>query len=207
MSSKDEKSVVYSALEVANICSVVNQTAINWIRQGHLKAFSTPGGQFRVYPDDLVAFMKKRKMRIPDDLLVQCEENKTEDKEIKILIVDDDQAFNTIVERAVEKNFANSLVFHAYDGFEAGVRLVEKQPKCLILDINLPGIDGLTLCQRIKSTDAFGNPEIIVVTAMEEEGIEQKCREFGVKYFFKKPVFTPELMKVIAEVFSLRNSL
>ena len=40
-----EKAVVYSALEVAEICGVVNQTAINWIRKGYLKAFMTPGGQ------------------------------------------------------------------------------------------------------------------------------------------------------------------
>ena len=32
---------IFSALEVANICGVVNQTAINWIRNGHLKAFTT----------------------------------------------------------------------------------------------------------------------------------------------------------------------
>ena len=48
MKESEGKSVVYSALEVANICGVVNQTAINWIRNKHLKAFSTPGGQFRV---------------------------------------------------------------------------------------------------------------------------------------------------------------
>ena len=45
-----------SALEVANICGVVNQTAINWIKSGHLKAFITPGGQYRVYTDDLISF-------------------------------------------------------------------------------------------------------------------------------------------------------
>ena len=53
MSKDSRKTIVYSALEVANICGVVNQTAINWIRNGYLKAFSTPGGQYRVYQDDL----------------------------------------------------------------------------------------------------------------------------------------------------------
>lgn len=61
MSKKAKKVVVYSALEVANICGVVNQTAINWIRNGYLKAFQTPGGQFRVYVDDLVFFMHEKK--------------------------------------------------------------------------------------------------------------------------------------------------
>ena len=69
------KTVVYSALEVANICGVVNQTAINWIRDGHLKAFSTPGGQYRVYRDDLIVFMQNRGMRMPDDFLAIIADN------------------------------------------------------------------------------------------------------------------------------------
>ena len=62
MNKEEKKPVVYSALEVANICGVVNQTAINWIRSNYLKAFKTPGGQFRVYPDDLADFMVSRNM-------------------------------------------------------------------------------------------------------------------------------------------------
>ena len=57
---RNEKRVrIFSALEVANLCGVVNQTAINWIKTGHLKAFTTPGGQFRIYAEDLIAFSKQ----------------------------------------------------------------------------------------------------------------------------------------------------
>ena len=67
--AKNEKQVrIYSALEVARICGVVNQTAINWIKSGHLKAFQTPGGQYRVYAEDMVAFLTSRGMRVPADL-------------------------------------------------------------------------------------------------------------------------------------------
>ena len=52
MNKDSNKTIVYSALEVANICGVVNQTAINWIRNGYLQAFSTPGGQYRIYLED-----------------------------------------------------------------------------------------------------------------------------------------------------------
>ena len=65
MTNNTEKPSVFSALEVANVCGVVNQTAINWIRGGHLKAYKTPGGQYRVYPEDLVDFLKKRNIARP----------------------------------------------------------------------------------------------------------------------------------------------
>ena len=59
MARKEKKVRTFSALEVADICGVVNQTAINWIRNGFLKAFMTPGGQYRVYLEDLLAFLRR----------------------------------------------------------------------------------------------------------------------------------------------------
>lgn len=199
---QEEKSKVYSALEVANICGVVNQTAINWIRNNHLKAFKTPGGQFRVYPDDLAEFMQKRSMIIPEDVLNNCKKRAFQDEDIKILIVDDDKGFNDLIFKSISAKFEKASVAQAFDGFEAGTMMVSKQPKCLILDLNLPGIDGIKLYQRLKSSDAFGHPEVIVVTGMNDEETEKKCRELGVKYFFRKPVFIPELIKVITTIFN-----
>ena len=92
MSKDSRKTIVYSALEVANICGVVNQTAINWIRNGYLKAFSTPGGQYRVYQDDLIDFMNKRHMRIPSDLIGESEPSDGK----CILVVDDDRGLNSV---------------------------------------------------------------------------------------------------------------
>ena len=63
-----KKSKVFSAHQIAKMCGVVNQTAINWIKQGYLTAYKTPGGQYRVYPDVLVSFMIENDMRIPNEL-------------------------------------------------------------------------------------------------------------------------------------------
>lgn len=202
MKESEGKSVVYSALEVANICGVVNQTAINWIRNKHLKAFSTPGGQFRVYPEDLIEFMQSRNMRIPESVLENCSSEVSSFKDFKILVIDDDEGFNNVMVKYIENKFPEAKVFQAFDGFEAGAKMVEKQPKCLVLDLNLPGVDGFKLCKTIYNSEVFGHPEIIVVTALEEDGIEQKCRDLGVRYFLKKPVFVPELLKIISEIFS-----
>jgi len=63
MAKTPRKIRIFSALEVANLCGVVNQTTINWIRNGYLKAFMTPGGQYRIYLEDLVSFLRQRNMR------------------------------------------------------------------------------------------------------------------------------------------------
>ena len=204
MSKKsDEKSVVYSALEVARICGVVNQTSINWIKNGHLKAFKTPGGQFRVYPDDLVEFMKMRDMRIPEEVVAQCKNNSKETKKIKILFVDDDESFNNVSVSLLQKSLPDAEIYQAYDGFEAGSMAVKKMPDCLILDLSLPGVDGIKICRTISTSDAFGKPQIIIVTAMEDEETEKTCRDPGVKYYFRKPVFIPELVTAVKELMSV----
>lgn len=198
--SSNKKPVVYSALEVANLCGVVNQTAINWIRNNYLKAFKTPGGQFRVYPEDLMEFMEKRSMRIPPELLDQCD-NKIIVEPRTLLIVDDDSALNDVICQFLKKRNESMQIYQAFDGFEAGTQLVQKQPKCLILDLDLPGIDGLKLCRHIQLSDAFGKPTIIVVTALNDTKTEEDCRKLGITNFFRKPLNLPELAETVEKSF------
>lgn len=198
MANKKNKPVVFSALEVANICGVVNQTAINWIKGGHLKAFTTPGGQYRVYPDDLAEFMKQRDMRIPDELAKNCSNNATKKK--SILVVDDDKGLNTVITKFLEKSLSqgNCTIYQAFDGFEAGVLMTENHPSCIILDLDLPGVDGFSLCKRIKNDANFGEPLIIVVTALEDSDVELRVKELGVKFFFKKPLKLSDIFEAVA---------
>lgn len=198
MSGKTHKTIIYSALEVANICGVVNQTAINWIRNGYLSAFTTPGGQYRVYLDDLVDFMESRNMRIPQDLLAKANREK---KLLRFLIVDDDKGLNTVLSKFLQREFKNSEIYQAFDGFEAGALLVDKKPAIVILDLDLPGVDGFKLCSKIRSSEEFGNPLIFVVTALREEGVEEKCKALGANEFYYKPLSLNDIADVCRSYF------
>ncbi len=197
MKQNDEKLTVFSAMEVAKICGVVNQTAINWIKNGALKAYSTPGKQYRVYPDDLVSLMVRKNMNVPNEILSLCKRRPAETK--RLLIVDDDKGLNTVLKMYIQKRITGLSVFQAFDGFEAGALLVEKQPQCLILDLDLPGIDGFGLCKKISEAEVYGNPSIIVVTALENGNLESEVMSLGVKRFFKKPLNLLSLVDSVTE--------
>ncbi len=188
MNKEKNRARVYSALEVANICGVVNQTAINWIRKGHLKAFKTPGGQYRVYSEDLLNFMKSRNMRIPQEL---------EQGSHTLLIVDDDKGLNNVLAKFIEKKFEGFEIFQAFDGFEAGTLLAEKKPDIIFLDLNLPGVDGFSLCNKVKSSDAFGKPVVFVMTSLSDEESEKRVRDMGIEEFFRKPLTLPEIAEAM----------
>ncbi len=193
---KPKRIQIYSALEVANMCGVVNQTAINWIKSGYLKAFNTPGGQYRVYKDDLIDFINKRGMRVP--AIIADSESPAADWK-KLIIIDDDESLNNAIRAYLEKNLQNLSVFQSFDGFDAGAQLVEKKPGFVLLDLSLPGINGQEICRRIKYDDSFGKPYVIVITALEDPGLEDELFASGADKFFRKPVKMNDILDAITE--------
>ncbi len=204
MAKTKKKKRVFSAHEVANFCDVVNQTAINWIRQGHLEAYTTPGGQYRVYADVLAKFMQNQGMRMPDEVReILAEQARIE----QVLIVDDDQALNDLIKQFLDKRYPEFKVTQALDGYDAGRAILEQRPDVVILDINLPGVDGYKLTRQIKADENLSRPIVIAITGMEDAEVETRAREAGVDGFIKKPIdleALPGLIEELAENRSVR---
>lgn len=196
MEQKRRKRPVYSALEVARLCGVVNQTAINWIKSGHLKAFKTPGGQYRVYPEDLALFMASRRMQVPQEV-VEATAQKTKSQSKTLLIVDDDKGLNSVIAKYLQKEFEGVEIFQAFDGFEAGAICSQAKPGFVILDLDLPGVDGFSLCERLSKDDSFGCPKILVVTALRDEGLEERALALGAQKLLKKPLAMESLAQPV----------
>lgn len=194
--SRNKRIHIFSALEVANMCGVVNQTAINWIKNGYLKAFNTPGGQYRVYKDDLKAFIIQRGMRMPDDL---AELPETDADWKTVIVIDDDLALNNAIAGFVQKNIPGISVIQSFDGFDAGAKLVEKKPGFVILDLALPGVVGQEICSRIKNDPAFGKPYIMVITALEDPELEKQLYDLGADRFFRKPLVMQDMVSSIVK--------
>ncbi len=190
MAKKEKKVRIFSALEVANICGVVNQTAINWIKNNYLKAFVTPGGQYRVYTEDLYEFLRSRGMRIPDELKEALADNSEWER---ILIVDDDVEFNNMLKKIFNLKLPAFTILQAFDGFEAGRLLTEWTPGIIILDIALPGLNGHQLCRKIKSDPALGNPVVLVVSGLKDPDQEEAILREGAESYWAKP-FDPQKM-------------
>jgi CheY-like chemotaxis protein len=194
MAKTGKKVRIYSALEVANICGVVNQTAINWIKSDYLKAFMTPGGQYRVYSEDLYQFLQSRGMRIPDELR---ESRGGEERAKSLLIVDDDQALNDLLARFFSRTKPGLKLYQAFDGFEAGRLVTEAKPGVVVLDINLPGIDGFKLCRQIKSEPELGNPIIIAISGFNVPDMEKRILRDGADAFLAKPFEPSQLAEAV----------
>ena len=142
--------------------------------------------------------MIKRNIQIPAELRLACGESIIESD--TILIVDDDQALNSVLAKFIGGKIDSLTVYQAFDGFEAGSLMAEKHPEILIIDLDLPGVDGFDLCRRISEAERFGKPEIIVITALEDDDAESKVKKFGVNYFMKKPLDLPKIYETIKRI-------
>jgi excisionase family DNA binding protein len=147
-------------LEVANICGVVNQTAINWIKNGHLKAFTTPGGQYRIYAKDLAAFLEKRGMGASEEALQVIMENANW---ATLLIAEGDANLSNHLKEGLEKEIPGLEIIQALDGFEIGRKLTIKKPGFILLDWNFPGVDCHRLISVIREEPSFGKPFILIL--------------------------------------------
>jgi len=200
MARTDKKIRIFSALEVANICGVVNQTAINWIKNGYLKAFQTPGGQYRVYSEDLINFLQDRGMRMPDELHKILEDQLAIDT---VLIVDDEQDLNTTIKKGLEVLNPDWTIFQAFDGFEAGKLSVGNKPNLIILDVELPGVDGVRLCKSLREDSGTPSPLIIGISGKKTN--EVAIMEAGADAFLVKPFDVQSLSAVIEGLVEQRN--
>lgn len=117
----------------------------------------------------------------------------------KILVVDDDKALRDLLKRYLTENGYEPLVVK--DGIEMHALLANTTPDLIILDLMLPGDDGLTLARQIRST---ANTPIIILSARGEEIDRIVGLEIGADDYLPKPFNPRELLARIRSV--LRRS-
>jgi two-component system response regulator CpxR len=102
----------------------------------------------------------------------------------KVLLVDDEREFvETLSERLLMRDMGSAV---AYDGESALDMVKEEEPEVMILDLKMPGIDGIEVLTRVKKS----NPEIevIILTGHGSEADRKVCMELGAFAYLQKPV-------------------
>ncbi len=111
----------------------------------------------------------------------------------KILLVDDEREFvQTLSERLMMRDLGSAV---AYDGESALEVAREDEPDVMILDLKMPGIDGIEVLRRIKKTQP--EIEVIILTGHGSEADKTICMQLGAFAYLQKPVDIDELSATI----------
>ena len=116
----------------------------------------------------------------------------------KILVVEDNPMNMRLIEMTL--NAQNYTLLKATDGQEALAIARREQPDLIIMDINLPGINGLEVTRKLRETPEFKDTPIIGITAYAMKGDKEKVLEAGCDAYLSKPVDTRQLPVIIAEM-------
>lgn len=109
----------------------------------------------------------------------------------KILIIEDDQNISELIRYNLEAT--GYTVLTAFDG-ETGYRLVgEERPDLVVLDLMLPKMDGIEICNRIRRTEELSHTAVIMVTARGSETDRIVGLEIGADDYMTKPFSVREL--------------
>jgi CheY-like chemotaxis protein len=113
-----------------------------------------------------------------------------------ILVVDDSPANMKLLSFVLESQ--GYEVRTAMDANEALEVLGSFRPRLILLDIQLPGMDGLELARRLKADPSHAAVLIVAVTASAMKGDEEKAMEAGCDGYITKPIDTRTLPKLVA---------
>jgi two-component system response regulator CpxR len=102
----------------------------------------------------------------------------------KVLLVDDEREFvQTLSERLLMRDMGSAV---AYDGESALSMINEDEPEVMILDLKMPGIDGIEVLRRVKQTRP--EIEVIILTGHGSQADRKTCLELGAFAYLQKPV-------------------
>ena len=113
----------------------------------------------------------------------------------KILIVDDEPDILKAVTFRVKK--MEYEVVTATNGQEALDLIQKEEPDLILLDIELPVMNGYEVCQRVKTNEKLKHIPIIFLTASSASKIAEKVKEFNADDYLIKPFDSEELLKKI----------
>ena len=111
--------------------------------------------------------------------------------ECKILVVDDDEMIRLTLETILEEHFT-VLPFSA--GNSVLEYCKENTADLILLDVNLPDINGLNVCRQIKGDPAFENVPIVFITSTYDTDSQNACWEAGATDFIGKPITASTLI-------------
>lgn len=113
-----------------------------------------------------------------------------------VLVVEDEPLHARLLERV----FSGIEVRIAIGGTEALEAMKQQAPSCVVLDLNMPGMDGWEVASWIKSQDDLKRVPVVVVTAYHEEEFEKRAADMGLDGYIRKPVTLDKFVELMGRV-------
>jgi excisionase family DNA binding protein len=178
--------------EAAKLLHVAPTTIRHWAQIGRLPFITTPGGHRRFDKIDILSLVSRPKINGKDSF--------------SILIIEDDKEFADMLAQFLEALFPRLRMKIAYNPFDAGDLLHTFKPDLVMLDLMMEGINGFSICHRIKSSPETASISVIAMTGALTDDNVNRIVELGAETCFGKPINFALLEKAIKLVIDQKKS-
>lgn len=170
---------LYTTHDISRLLQVDPSTVSKWIDRGILMAFRTPGGHRRVRSSDLRTFLIAHQMPVPEELGSQV---------VRLLVVDDEKPVLDAMKRTFKAFSSQVELTTTTSGIEALLLVSEQKPHGMLVDLNMPDIDGLEVCRRIRARKQLESVRLITMTARHTQEMVDASTKAGAVACLPKPV-------------------
>jgi response regulator RpfG family c-di-GMP phosphodiesterase len=126
-------------------------------------------------------------------------------QKISFLIVDDESSIVMTLNTIISKSFPNCEIHTAYDGVTGWNKLNEHHPSIVLSDLNMPGMDGLELCKKVREKQEYNDIYFVILTAIADKEKRLQALESGADDFIPKPFSADELRAKLRSAFRITN--
>lgn len=117
---------------------------------------------------------------------------------MKFFILDDDSNVLNILKMIIQDKEFGAIIGEATDG-DTGIKMIRNlQPDIVLIDLLMPGIDGLTIVRNIKKE--YPDIEFIMISQVHSKDMVEKAYKYGVEYYINKPINAIEVEIIIKKV-------
>ncbi|MEM6960656.1 MAG: response regulator [Myxococcota bacterium] len=159
--------------QAALLCGVDRRTVARWADAGIVPSFRTAGGRRRIARADIVAFMRKSGIPVPPEVATQDPEAP------RIAVCDSNGKLTSTLPTAIRAVCPRAVVRSANDAFSAGVLVASFAPDVVFLDLIMPGLGGVDVCQNIRTWPPLRGVKIVIISEHITEGVRQQFLRAG----------------------------
>jgi CheY-like chemotaxis protein len=113
-----------------------------------------------------------------------------------VLVVDDDPFIRKLIATTLE-DVSRFNIHEASDGLEAVALAQRELPTIIFLDVDMPRLNGIETCRRLRSDAATSGATIVMLTAAHGESVEREAEEAGADLFLTKPFSPLDLLRLV----------
>jgi CheY-like chemotaxis protein len=115
-----------------------------------------------------------------------------------IMLVEDDEISRTLLHRLLQNS--GYRIIEAADGIEALKIAMREHPTLILMDVDLPGLDGIGITRRIREDAALHNTLIVMITAFDTPEIREAAFDAGCNEYLVKPLDATRLKTLLTSV-------